>query len=99
MIGKLIVHQPTRPQAIACMLRALDELRVKGIATTATFHRQLLAHGDFVEGRVDTGFVGRTWLRLTSSLSSVLRPRRPVPTVLAFAHAGCEPARETSPIW
>ena len=31
LIGKLIVHQPTRAEAIACMLRALDELRIEGI--------------------------------------------------------------------
>jgi acetyl-CoA carboxylase biotin carboxylase subunit len=62
MIGKLLVHKPTRSEAIACMQRALDELRVTGIETTAPFHRRLLAHGDFVEGHVDTGFVERTWL-------------------------------------
>jgi acetyl-CoA carboxylase biotin carboxylase subunit len=61
MIGKLIVHQATRPEAIACMLRALDELRVEGIPTTAAFHKQLLNHSEFVEGLVDTGFVERTW--------------------------------------
>lgn len=62
MIGKLIVHQPTRTDAIACMLRALDELRVKGIHTTAPFHKRILTHSRFVEGHVDTGFVERTWL-------------------------------------
>jgi acetyl-CoA carboxylase biotin carboxylase subunit len=62
MIGKLLVHKPTRSEAIACMQRALDELRVTGIETTAPFHRRLLAHADFVEGHVDTGFVERTWL-------------------------------------
>ncbi len=61
MIGKLIVHQPTRPEAIACMLRALDELRIQGIKTTAAFHKQVLSHSEFVEGLVDTGFVERTW--------------------------------------
>ncbi len=61
MIGKLIVHQPTREEAIACMLRALDELRIEGIKTTAQFHREVLRHSDFVEGGIDTGFVERTW--------------------------------------
>lgn len=61
MIGKLLVHRPTRTEAIACMMRALDELRVTGIETTAPFHRRLLAHTDFVDGHVDTGFVERTW--------------------------------------
>ncbi|MBP86701.1 MAG: acetyl-CoA carboxylase biotin carboxylase subunit [Planctomycetaceae bacterium] len=62
MIGKLIVHQPTRAQAIACMLRALDELRIEGIATTASFHKQVLQHSEFAEGRVDTSFVERVFL-------------------------------------
>jgi acetyl-CoA carboxylase biotin carboxylase subunit len=62
MIGKLIVHQPTRAEAIACMLRALDELRIEGICTTAPFHKDVLRHSDFVDGWVDTSFVERVWL-------------------------------------
>ena len=59
LIGKLIVHQPTRAEAIACMLRALDEFRVEGIKTTIPFHRRLLQHSVFVDGWVDTTFVER----------------------------------------
>jgi acetyl-CoA carboxylase biotin carboxylase subunit len=62
MIGKLIVHRPTRAEAIACMLQALDELRIAGIQTTAPFHRRVLQHSAFVEGWVDTGFVEREFL-------------------------------------
>ena len=62
MIGKLIVHQPTRSAAIACMLRALNELRIEGIRTTVPFHRKVLQHAEFAEGLVDTTFVERTWL-------------------------------------
>jgi acetyl-CoA carboxylase biotin carboxylase subunit len=62
MIGKLIVHQPTRTEAIACMIRALDELRVKGIFTTAAFHKKVLKHSEFTEGWVDTSFVERKML-------------------------------------
>jgi acetyl-CoA carboxylase biotin carboxylase subunit len=61
MIGKLIVHQPTRKEAIACMIRALDELRIEGIKTTAPFQMRLLGHSEFAKGAVDTGFVERTW--------------------------------------
>jgi acetyl-CoA carboxylase biotin carboxylase subunit len=61
MIGKLIVHQPTRAEAIACMQRALAELRIEGIATTVPFHSQVMAHSDFVEGWVDTSFVERAF--------------------------------------
>ncbi len=61
MIAKLIVHQPTRAKAIACMIRCLDEMRVEGIKTTIPFHREVLSHSDFAEGWIDTGFVERTW--------------------------------------
>lgn len=65
MIGKLIVHQPTRAEAIRCMVRALDELRIEGIKTTAQFHKTVLQHADFAEGRVDTTFVERVLLNKT----------------------------------
>jgi acetyl-CoA carboxylase biotin carboxylase subunit len=61
MIGKLIVHQPTRGEAIACMQRALHELRIEGIQTTVPFHSQVMAHSDFVDGTVDTSFVERAF--------------------------------------
>jgi biotin carboxylase len=44
------------------MLRALGELRVEGIKTTAPFHREVLKHRDFAAGVVDTGWVERTFL-------------------------------------
>ena len=62
MIGKLIVHQPTRAEAIVCMRRALAELRVEGIHTTVPIHQEILSHSAFAEGRVDTTFVERTLL-------------------------------------
>jgi acetyl-CoA carboxylase biotin carboxylase subunit len=61
MIGKLIVHQSTRAEAIACMQRALMELRVEGIKTTVPLHQEILGHSAFVEGRIDTTFVERTF--------------------------------------
>jgi acetyl-CoA carboxylase biotin carboxylase subunit len=61
MIGKLIVHQPTRGEAIACMQRALRELRIEGIKTTIPLHQRILSHSAFGESRVDTTFIERTW--------------------------------------
>ncbi len=61
MIGKLIVHQPTREEAIATMLRALAELQADGIKTTKPIHQEILSHTAFVEGRIDTTFVERTF--------------------------------------
>ena len=62
MIGKLIVHRPTRDEAIATMRRALAELQVTGISTTATFHDTVLQHPLFVSGKHDTKFVEREFL-------------------------------------
>ena len=54
MIGKLIVHQPTRAEAIACMQRALAEMRVEGIHTTAEMLAELLDEEWFVRGDFHT---------------------------------------------
>ncbi len=61
MIGKLIVHQPTRQQAIACMKRALRELHIEGVKTTIPLHQKILDHTAFNEAKVDTTFIERTW--------------------------------------
>ncbi|WP_372720264.1 acetyl-CoA carboxylase biotin carboxylase subunit [Novipirellula sp.] len=63
MIGKLIVHRPTRAEAIATMRRALREMQVEGICTTASFHDKVLQHPEFLEGRHDTKFVEREFLK------------------------------------
>jgi acetyl-CoA carboxylase biotin carboxylase subunit len=61
MIGKLLVHQPTRDEAIASMKRALEELRFEGIQTTVPMHLRILNHPAFTEARIDTTFIERTW--------------------------------------
>jgi acetyl-CoA carboxylase biotin carboxylase subunit len=61
MIGKLIVHQPTREQAVRTMLRALAEMRVEGIKTVIPLHEEILSHSAFADGRIDTTFVERTF--------------------------------------
>jgi len=62
MIGKLIVHRPTRQEAIATMRRALAEMQVEGISTTAAFHDRVLNHPEFIEGKHDTKFVEREFM-------------------------------------
>lgn len=61
MIGKLLVHQPTRAEAIACMKRALSELHIEGVKTTIPMHQKILDNAAFNESRVDTTFIERTW--------------------------------------
>lgn len=66
LIGKLIVHKPTRAEAIACMRRALDEFVVEGIQTTIPLLREIFNNSAFNEGRVDTTFIERTWSSSTT---------------------------------
>jgi len=61
MIGKLLVHQPSRDVAIASMKRALRELRIEGIKTIVPRLLDILEHEAFVSGQVDTRFIERTW--------------------------------------
>lgn len=63
MVGKLLVHKPTREETIAGMLRALDELRIEGIKTVVPFHQAMLREATFVEGKMDTKFVERSWMK------------------------------------
>ncbi|MEM7157730.1 MAG: acetyl-CoA carboxylase biotin carboxylase subunit [Myxococcota bacterium] len=57
MIAKLVVHAPTRDQAVARMKRALGELVVEGIRTNTALHRWIMQHPIFLSGRYDTHFL------------------------------------------
>jgi acetyl-CoA carboxylase, biotin carboxylase subunit len=50
MIAKLIVHAPTRAEAIARMRRSLDEFAVVGIPTTLPLHQRIMADPTFQSG-------------------------------------------------
>jgi acetyl-CoA carboxylase biotin carboxylase subunit len=62
LVGKLIVHAPSRPQALAKMRRALDELVIEGIETTIPLHKKIMRNPDFISGNVDTTWVERVLL-------------------------------------
>jgi acetyl-CoA carboxylase biotin carboxylase subunit len=57
LLAKVVVAAPDRAAAIARMDRALADFAVQGIPTTIGFHRRVLAHADFVAGRVHTRWV------------------------------------------
>ncbi len=61
LIGKLVVHKKTRPEAIDTMRRCLDEFVIEPIKTTIPLYREIFAHDQFLKGHVDTGFIERTW--------------------------------------
>jgi len=63
LLAKLIVRGKTRAEAIERMRNALDAFTVEGVPTTIPFHRRVLDHPDFRDGRVTTSWAERTFLR------------------------------------
>jgi acetyl-CoA carboxylase, biotin carboxylase subunit len=59
LLAKLVVHAEDRERALARLRRALGELRIDGVATTAALHRGLAQSADIAAARVDTGFIER----------------------------------------
>jgi 3-methylcrotonyl-CoA carboxylase alpha subunit len=59
MIAKLIVHAPTREEALGQLVSALDRTEVEGVTTNRGFLARLAAHPAFIGGEVDTGFIAR----------------------------------------
>ena len=57
MIAKLIVHAPTRQEAISRMLGALNECVIEGIETTIPFLKDILLDPKFSKGSIHTGFI------------------------------------------
>jgi acetyl-CoA carboxylase, biotin carboxylase subunit len=64
LLAKLIVHQPSRAEALACMRRALAEFVVEGVKTTIPLHREIFNQSAFIEGQVDTTFIERNWQKM-----------------------------------
>ncbi len=50
MVAKLIVHAPTRPEAIARLRRALEEFAVLGVKTTLPLHQRIVEDPEFQAG-------------------------------------------------
>ena len=59
LIAKLVVHAPSRPQAIRRMERALEMFIVEGVHTSIPLHQRIMKEPDFLAGRLDTGFMER----------------------------------------
>ena len=63
LVAKLLVHRPSRNEAIAAMRRALAEFHVEGIKTTIPILRELIADKAFQQGKVDTTYIEREYLK------------------------------------
>ncbi|MFA6176608.1 MAG: acetyl-CoA carboxylase biotin carboxylase subunit, partial [Phycisphaerae bacterium] len=57
MIAKLLVHRPTREEAIITMKRALSEFRISPIKTTIPACEKILSHNMYLQNKVNTGFI------------------------------------------
>ncbi|HEY7783146.1 MAG TPA: acetyl-CoA carboxylase biotin carboxylase subunit [Pyrinomonadaceae bacterium] len=59
LISKLAAWGRTRSEAIDRLRRALDEYQIAGIKTTLSFFREIVRDEEFIEAKLDTGFIGR----------------------------------------
>jgi acetyl-CoA carboxylase biotin carboxylase subunit len=59
MISKFASYGRDRSEAIDRMRRALQEYEIGGIKTTLPFFREVMEDAEFVEGRLDTGYIQR----------------------------------------
>ncbi|MBM6666078.1 acetyl-CoA carboxylase biotin carboxylase subunit [Flavonifractor plautii] len=57
LMAKLIVHAPTRLDAIRRMRRALEELIIEGPANNTDLLHQIMHHPDFIRGNYNTGYL------------------------------------------
>ena len=64
MIAKVIVHGATRAEALAALVKAIDDAVVIGPKTNLAFLSKLLRSPEFEAGRVDTGFIDANLGRL-----------------------------------
>ena len=70
LLGKLIVWDETRPQAIERALRALGELVLEGVPTTRELAIDILRGEEFGSGRYSTGYLAEAAERLPAIVGS-----------------------------
>jgi len=64
LIAKVIAHGESRIEAIRRLRAALLDFHIVGVSTNIGYLIDVLDHPDFIEGKIDTGFLGRefaTW--------------------------------------
>lgn len=57
MLSKLITYGKTREEAIQLMIKAIENYKVEGVATTLSFGKFVCEHEAFTSGNFDTHFV------------------------------------------
>jgi len=84
MIAKIVVHGPSRAEALNRLARALAETEVAGTVTNLAFLGRLARHEGFAAGDVDTGLIERDQATLTAPEE----PPAAVGVLAALAAAG-----------
>ena len=64
LVAKVLVHAPTRLEAIRRMRRALEELVIEGYPTNAALAHLIMHDPEFVRGQYDTSFLDRNLEKL-----------------------------------
>ena len=64
LVAKVLVHAPTRLEAIRRMRRSLEELVIEGYPTNSALAHLIMHDGEFVRGQYDTSFLDRNLPRL-----------------------------------
>ncbi len=86
MISKLATYGANRTEAIDRMRRALQEYEVGGIKTTLAFFREVMDDEEFIEGKLDTGFIARFNERKTEiNIDEQTKDLALIASVLAFS--------------
>ena len=83
LIGKIVARAGTRAEAIERMKRALSELVIEGVTTTAPFHAGVMEDASFRAGHCDTSFVESYLERAQAALAreTVTPPVREEPAI------------------
>ena len=95
LLAKLVAWGETRDEALSRLDGALRAFAVAGVRTSIPFHRWLLRQPAFRAGRVDVGFVERSWPKGGAApLDPALRPR--AEAAARSALAGAASARDAA---
>jgi acetyl-CoA carboxylase, biotin carboxylase subunit len=97
MISKFAVYGRNREEAIGRLRRALSEYEIGGIKTTLPFFREIVDDPEFIEGKLDTGFIARfNERRKKTEIDSVVKDMALVAAALAFQNRQKNVANEAA---
>lgn len=75
LLAKIIVHAPTREEAVERMRRVLSKVRIHGVSTTADIHKAILSHPDFARAPVTTKWLEEVFLPGWENAADASAPR------------------------